>query len=138
MNPNIYQEVKGVAVDLANASAVDDVKAQWSHYQKLQQICIENENGENNHPFQWEALGDFTSDNNLALEIYQNALDLALRLKLDEYSASINLAMAERYRDLGDKEKAHSFAAQADVFANKLDILELRKEVSEFLLDICQ
>jgi len=137
MDSKIYEEVKDLAIKLVNASEVDDTQEYWSLYNQLEEICSKNENGENNHPFQWETLGDFTSDNTAALEIYKKSLALAEELKLNEYIASVTFAMAERYGELGENKMAIQTARQANKVAENLDDLELRREISEFLLNEC-
>lgn len=137
MNSDIYDKVKELAFELVNASWREDTPAYWDYYQQLEKVCIENRTGKNEHPFQWETLGDFTNDSIQALKIYENARKIAHRQNLREYSASISLAMAEQYLKLGDKEMAFNTANQANNFAKTLDDLELRKEISEFLLNEC-
>ena len=135
MNQDIYEQVKDLAVEIVNVSAIENTKEYWVLYQELEKVCLENEIGENNHPFQWEALGDFTTDNNAALNIYKKAIGLAEELNLNEYVASIKLAMAERYVELESYEEALETACQANKIAKKLSDLELRNEISEFLLN---
>ena len=43
--------------------------------------------------------------------------------------------MAERYRDMGDAQLAHEYGLRANEAAKLLDDLELRKEISKFLLN---
>jgi len=135
MDNDIYINVKDIACELVNSSSVEDTRSYWDFYHQLESVCSENEGSENNHPFQWETLADFTDDNNAALNIYKKALELSKNMGLNEYSASIGLAMADRYNGLGDKEKAYNAALEANKFAMMLDDLELRKEISEFLLN---
>ena len=138
MSPDVYEMIRDLAVNLANCSEREDTQEYWSQYHQLENICTENENGENDHPFQWETLADFTIDNNSALKIYVKALELAQSHNLSEYSASVTFAMAERYSELGDKELALSAAHQANAIAKQLEDLELRKAISEFLLNESQ
>jgi tetratricopeptide (TPR) repeat protein len=135
MDNEIYEKVKDIAVELVNASAINDQRSQWEYYQELHGICIDNENGINDHPFQWESLADFTNDPNKAIELYKKALSLAESKSLAEYSASILFAIAERYIEIGNKTKACENAIKASEHAKNLDDLELRKEISEFLLN---
>ena len=91
----------------------------------------------NDHPFQWETLADFTLNDVEALEIYTTALKLAEALQLREYSASIQLAMTERYLQLNEQDHAFTFANAANESAKNTTDLELRKQISEVLLQIC-
>jgi hypothetical protein len=135
MDSAIYVKVKDIAIAIANASAIDDKKYRWELYQELQEVCLENEDGEKNHPFQWEALADFTDDPKKAIDLYEVAYRVAESKGLKEYSASINLALAERYFEMGNVEKAGEKAYLANDIAKTLSDLELRKEISEFLLN---
>jgi len=135
MNQDIYERVKGLAVEIMNASEIENTKQYWVVYQELEKVCLENERGEANHPFQWETLGDFTTDNKAALNIYKKAIEFAESLNLNEYVASVKLAMAERYIELGSYEEAFKVASQANEIAKELNDLELRKEIGEFLLN---
>lgn len=134
MDSDIYNEVHRIVCDLVNASAIDDTKTYWKLYHVLEVICESNDSTERDHPFQWETLADFTTDGNTSLTIYGKAFDLAKALNLNEYMASIQLALAERYVELGMHEKAYSFANTANEYAVKTKDFDLRKSVREFLL----
>jgi hypothetical protein len=134
MNPELHEAVHEVVLEIVNASEIGDKKTVWAAYQKLVSICEKSEKTGRNHPFQWETLGDFTHDRNLAVEFYEKALSYAHAVELDEYVSSISLAMAETLIDLGNTTKARIFAAQANEAAERTDDLELRTSVSELLL----
>jgi hypothetical protein len=134
MNPEFHEAVHEIVLEIVNASEIGDKKTEWAAYQKLVSICENSEKSGRNHPFQWETLGDFTHDQNLAVNFYEKALSYALAAELDEYVSSISLAMAEALIDLGNTKKAKIFAAQANEAAEKTDDLELRTSVSELLL----
>lgn len=135
MNSDLYEEVRALAEDYVEASSQANTKMQWDIYNSLLLLCEENKITEKNHPLQWEALADFTSDDSKAIEIYEKALNPAKQLGLDEYIASIYLAMAERYLATGKHGKASECATLADNAAKQTANLELRKEISEFLLN---
>ncbi len=135
IDPEIYDQVKRLSLDLVNASEVNDRRAYWGIYQRLKKVCADNEESEKNHPFQWEALADFTSDDMLAIRIYEKALGFAQANSFEEYSASICIAIAERYKQIGDPDLAYEFAKTADELASNLEDLDLRREISEFLLN---
>ncbi len=134
INSEVYEVVMQIATDLVNATFINNTKAIWSLHHELEEICLRNENRENNHPFQWETLGDFTINNKAALNIYEKALVYAEQLELVDYITSIRFAMAERYYDLGCLKEAYINAKQANDFAKNTNDLELRKEISDFLL----
>ena len=135
MNSDIYEKVLCLAEDIVNASSVDDTKAQWNSYNALLQLCEANEESELDHPLQWEALGDFTNDNTKAVEIYEKALKVAEGYGLIDYCASIQLALAERYLAQGISNKAREYAVLAGSAAKQTKDLDLRREISEFLLN---
>lgn len=135
MNPGIYDKAHQLACDLVNASEVNDTQAFWNLYNELDQLCCLNENGDSNHPFQWETLADFTTDNAASILIYEKAFGVAEVLELHEYMASIRFAIAERLHELKLFEQAYSSAKCADEYARVTDDVELRKEISGFLLN---
>ncbi len=130
----LHDEVHQLALDIVNASAIEDRASEWAVYTKLRELCESNEASELNHPLQWESLGDFTIADDKAIPIYLKALEIAEKQNRIEYIASINFALAERHLELKEPEGAYRFARQANEAAKNTDDLELRKEISEFLL----
>lgn len=129
-----YDEVHQCAVDMVNASEIDDREAHWQAYNQLKDICEAHERGEFNHPFQWESLGDFTYDNETAIWIYLKALKSANGSDHQEFIASIKLALAKRYRETNKIDKAISEVQQAKKSAEDIDDPDLKKEIRwEFL-----
>jgi tetratricopeptide (TPR) repeat protein len=135
MDREIYERVKDLAIEMTNSSANEDRRSRWKYYQKLNEICLENEKGDKDHPFQWEALADYTDDPIKALELYEKASTLSELFGLKEYSASVCLAMAERYKEIGNITKAREKAQEANEWAKNISDLDLRQEISEFLLN---
>ncbi len=131
----IYEKVLEICCELVNASENDDTKRFWKVYQYLHSICINNEGLKSDHPLQWEALADFTADDIVSIPIYEKALNIAEKLQLKEYMASINFAIAERYSDLGNKDSSIRYANIANDIAAKTNDLDLRTAISELLLD---
>lgn len=136
MRPELYDPVHTLVLEIVNASAVGDTRAQWAAYQEIKALCEGGEVAGNYHPFQWETLADFTNDISLALLFYEKALGYAVALGLNEYVASICLAMAESNVKLGNVAIARSLALQANEAAVSTDDLALRKEISELLLQL--
>ena len=64
------------------------------------------------HPFLWETLGDFTIDDTIAVEIYLHAFSVAMGLEETDYQASICMALAERYMNMGDSSIAYRYYEQ--------------------------
>ncbi|SEL58603.1 hypothetical protein SAMN05216214_114116 [Atopomonas hussainii] len=135
MKPELYDPINELVIEIVNASEVNDQQAQWAAYQALKALCERSEENGNHHPFQWETLGDFTHNKLLALGFYEKALSYASALALDEYIASICFAMAETHVALGNISAAKCLATQANEAAIKTDDLELRRSVSELLLE---
>lgn len=133
--PPFYNEVHELALSLLNSQG--QTQSYWHLYEKLRVVCENNADSKSDHPFQWETLADFTLDDVAALEIYAKALEIAENLGLKQYSASIQLAMAERYLQLGKPDYALKFAHSANEAAKSTKDLGLRKEISELLLEIC-
>ena len=134
MRPPLYDEVHQLSIDVVNASASEDRSLEWEAYNKLETLCVLNKNSEKDHPIQWEALADFTRNADQALLVYQKALQCSILLGLNEYSASINLSMAERYLESKNVELALELAHRASELAKTTNNLELRKKISDFLL----
>lgn len=134
MERSIYEEVLGLSCDLVNASTNEDTKKFWRVYHHLEKVCKHNEGLKSDHPLQWEALADFTTNDIASLAIYKKALGLARQLKLTEYSASIHFAIAERLLTLGEKEDSLAYANIANKFAEETGDLDLRRSISAFLL----
>jgi hypothetical protein len=136
MNPELHDAVHEIVLDIVNASEVGDKKSQWAAYQRLVTLCESSEKAGKNHPFQWETLGDFTNDPALAVGFYEKALSYARSTGLNEYISSISFAMAEAFISLGNTSQARSYATQANEAAIMTDDLELRRSISEFLLQL--
>ena len=131
----LIDKVKDLACSIVNASSEGNTKDYWNSYQELNDLCSDNENGGLNHPFQWETLADFTTDDAASISLYEKAFALAEDMQLNDYMSSIKFALAERYLELGLESLVYSSARQANEHAAKIDDLELRKEISEFLLN---
>lgn len=138
MNTDIYDKVRALAVELINASSVDDTKSRWRLYNELSQLCMEFESGESDHPFQWEALADFTLDDAASIGIYEKAFVLAKDKQLVEYMGSIKFALAVRYSELHLSEQAYESAKEANEYVKSTNDMVLRQEISQFLLDESQ
>lgn len=130
----LHEAVLELSLDIVDASEREDTEAVWTHYQALQAVCERNENTERNHPLQWEVLADCTPNMKEAIALYNKALECAEALDLAEYIASVKLALSERYLTGGDKERAYDLAFEANEIAKDTTNLELRVEISDFLL----
>ena len=131
LKANIWGQVMEFATLLANE---DQTERYWAHYSALEHYCEEQSLGGSDHPILWETLGDFTRNDDAAIPLYLRALDLAKEEAALEYRVSIRFALAERYRSVGKEDLALEYAIAADDEARLLDDLELRRDISRFLL----
>jgi len=136
--PTLYKKVHELALEMINSSEENDLQAMWDAYNRLEQLCKENEYSSVDHPFQWEILADFTNDPKTAIRLYHNALKLALKNDFREYVASILIALAQNYLEIGERVLAWKEALAADQVARVTKNLRLRREVSEFLLQMSE
>ena len=132
---DIYFRVLDLATTLVNASESFDTRAFWNQYNELREICEAETAAGRAHPFLFETLADFTDDNQIAVDIYRKGLDVASQPDAAKYRASIQFAIAQRYKDMGEMGLAYDSAVRANEVARSLDDLDLRKEISEFLLN---
>lgn len=132
---DIYYRVLDLATSLVNATESFDKRTYWERYNELREIVEGEVSSGRPHPFLYETLGDFTDDDRIALDLYQRGLDYAKDPDAGPYRASIQLAMAERYKSMGDASLAREYASRANEAAKVLDDLDLRRQISEFLLN---
>ena len=136
MKAPLYDEILNICQQIANASTNDDDNARNNACKDLQKLCATNQNSPNDHPLQWEALGDFTEDGELAMDIYEVALATAEKCKLPIFTASVFLSMAQRQQEFDETEKAIEFAKQAAVASKNIDDNELKQEIETFLASL--
>jgi len=99
MRPTLYDDVLQLSVDIVNASTERDTQKERKAYNRLRELCILNENTDKDHPLQWEALADFTINDEQAITVYQKALRCSQLLGLDEYSTSIYFELAKKFKE---------------------------------------
>jgi tetratricopeptide (TPR) repeat protein len=137
INTKIYKAVYELAEKLMKAAAKDDRATFEALYAELQAICTEHENTEKDHPEQWETLADFTEELEVALPIYQKALDKALDKAVakqsNDHIASIGFSMAALQVELGDNQAAIERLQQAQASAHTIEDNELKAEIDELL-----
>lgn len=133
MKAPLYDEILDICQHIANASAQGSDDARVEACKNLQKLCATSQGTPKDHPLQWEALGDFTEDGELAMDIYEIALASAEKLKLPTFSASIYLAMAQRQQEFEESEKAIEFAKKAEISSKSIDNEELKQEIKAFL-----
>ena len=133
MKAPLYNEILDICQNIANASEKDDDDARNSACSDLQKLCATNQGSPKDHPLQWEALADFTGGGDQAMEIYQIALTIAEKLKLETFIASVYLAMAQRQQEFEESSKALEYATMANTAAQNISSEELKQEVQDFL-----
>jgi hypothetical protein len=120
-------DVHGTVLDLTgalvHASEHADTRAKWRLYGELRDYCEAEAAAGRDHPFLWETLAD------------RRALPLAEQMEASEYEASIRLELAHRHLELDEHAIACAYALAADEQARELDDLDLRRAISQFLLD---
>jgi hypothetical protein len=135
----LHEDVHGRVLDLAsalvNASERADTRARWQLYGELRDYCEAEAEAGREHPFLWETLADFTTDDRIAIDFYLRSLASAQRMAAREYEASISLELARRHLELGEHGIACEYALAANERGRELDDLDLRREISQFLLD---
>jgi len=138
LNTKLYTRVHELAEQLMASAQKQDDEAFDALYSELKAICTDNEALETNHPVQWEALADFTPDYQEALTLYKKALQLALDGKERDIESSIYFSMASLHGELGEKEQALEYLAEAERSAKRSADKELIsdiKDLKEFLMD---
>lgn len=136
--PALYKKVHQLALEMIESFETNDLQVMWNAYNRLEQLCKDNEYSNIDHPFQWEILADFTNDPKKAIQYYQNALKLALKADFREYVASILISLAQNYLELDERVLAWKEALAADQIARVTKNLRLRQEISEFLLQMSE
>lgn len=136
MKAPLYNEILDICQKIANASTQENDEDRNSYCKDLQKLCAINQGTPKDHPLQWEALGDFTEDGDLAMDIYEIALSCADKLKLPTFTASVYLAMAQRQQEFEDSEKSTEYAKQAEIASKNIDSEELKQEIQTFLASI--
>ena len=128
-----YDSVLSLATALTTAVENDNDKDYFYQYSQLEKLCEHARRAATAHPFLLESLGDFTLVDEEAIDIYQEALDLVEKLQLPEYCSSLQLAIAERYRELGDLEAALSYASEAQKNLTDASEQGLREDIMAFM-----
>lgn len=136
MKAPLYDEILDICQHIANASAKDDDDARNDACKNLQKLCATSQGTPKDHPLQWEALGDFTEDGDLAMDIYEIALASAEKLNLSTFTASIYLAMAQRQHEFEESDKTIEYAKKAEIASKSIDSEELKQEIKTFLAQL--
>ncbi len=136
MRAPLHDDINCLAINLLHAAENGKPKDEAKAYHALKALCEEHRGGELDHPLQWEALGDFSAGHEQAIAAYARGLQCAERLGIDEYLASINLAMAEAQCEAGDEAAALAHVQQALQYCDGLDDAELGEAVGQLLAQL--
>jgi tetratricopeptide (TPR) repeat protein len=131
MKAPLYDDILKLCQTMANASANENEKARIEAHKALQKLCQSNADTPKDHPLQWEALADFTDDGDQAIDIYQLALNSAEKRSLMASQASIHLAIAQRYVEFEETEKAIEYITNAYDLLKHVESAELKTEITE-------
>jgi len=131
MNTKIYKRVHTLAEDLMSAVQKKDQSRFDLCYSELKNVCEEHENSDKDHPVQWETLGDFTEDLELAITIYDKALLKANAINSRDFKSSIGFSIASLKVELGDKASAIEYLSQAKISAKQIPDHELKAEITD-------
>lgn len=136
MKAPLYDEILNICQQIAKASADNNDDLRNAACKDLQKLCATSQGTPKDHPLQWEALGDFTEDGDLAMDIYEIALATASKLTLPTFTASVYLAMAQRQQEFEENSKALEYAKQAEIASESIDNEELKQEIKSFLVQL--
>lgn len=133
MNSKIFKQVESFAENMMDAASKGDEKSFYDFYDQLKCLCDENNGKKHDHPVLWETLADFTDDCEESIHFYMQAYQIADKLKENEYKASIQFSLAQRYMELGQSVEAKSSLLKAEKFASYTEDEELKREIAEIL-----
>lgn len=132
---DIHAHVFALTTAIVDTWEPDDPQRRWRLHGKLRDYCEEMAAAGRDHPFLWESLGDLTTDDEAAIVHYLRGLALSETLGATGYAASICLALAERYAELGRTAVAAGYAARAAALARDVDDAQLQADIADFLRD---
>ncbi|MGB0203692.1 MAG: hypothetical protein ACPF9K_01435 [Neptuniibacter sp.] len=129
MNKVLFNQVEKLAQEMMAAAEADNEEQFYSLYDQLKQLCQEHQGSKKDHPVLWETLGDFSEENDDAIDAYNQAYQLAEQMKDNEYKASIQYALAQRYLEEDRKTEAGDALEKAAKFASFTEDQELQEEI---------
>ena len=129
MNKVLFNQVEKLAQEMMAAAEADNEEQFYALYDQLKQLCLEHQGSKKDHPVLWETLGDFSEENDDAIDAYNQAYELAEQMKDNEYKASIQYALAQRYLEEDRKAEAGEALAKAAKFASFTGDAELQEEI---------
>lgn len=136
MNTKIYKKVHELATQLMAAVEGEDQALFDRLYSQLNDICLENESSDKNHPVQWETLADFTDDLEEAVSIYKKALLIAEDIRSADFSSSIGFSIGTLQLELGQKDAALISLEKARLACLDIEDKELKAEIHDLLTEL--
>ena len=101
---HVHARLYDLAMAMKDAHEADDVETLEEAFEEMREYCLALVEEGKEHPHLWETLGDFSPDNDQALEYYERALMLAERNELPMHS--ILIGMGERQAALDNVDEA--------------------------------
>lgn len=129
MSKAIFEQVERLAHELMAAAEADNEEQFYALYDQLKQLCQAHKGSKKDHPVLWETLGDFSEENDDAINAYNQAYQLAEQMKENEYKASIQYSLAQRYLEEDRKTEAGDALVKAAKFASFTEDEELQREI---------
>lgn len=126
-----YEEVREFALLITNAVMADDDVLRETHYSAFHAYYERQACAGRCHPFLLETLADYTDDERLALDYYEQALCASKQLK--EPIHTILIAIGERHRIAKRFEIAETYLRGGRVEAERCGDLEMVKEAENLL-----
>lgn len=131
IDPALESAVNELAEALMQSAERDQYERYFDLYAELEALAQDAEDNRRTHPYLLETLDDFTLDDDDAIDLYERALELSDTLGLPECRASIQLAIADRYIELGDGAAARSYADAAAQSLERVPDEVLQGELAE-------
>ena len=129
---NIYEQVREFAVLMTNATLADDDLLCEVHYAAFHAYYLDQVREGFCHPFILETLADYTSDERLAMNYYEQALSSSK--ELGEPIHTILIALGERHRNAKRFEVAEAYLRDGIVEAQRFGDLEMAEEAKRLLV----
>lgn len=133
MNTKVYKRVLSLAESLLKAANKKDQVTFDALYTELNNICLEHEGDEKDHPVQWETLADFTDDIPKAAALYRKALEKAEAIQSADFCSSVRFSLATMLIELGETQEAIEVLREAKVVSSNIEDKALKNEIHDLL-----
>ena len=133
MLPFYYEELHQFSLELINASCRADKEAVKNSYKDIFDLCQYYKGTEEDHPFQWETLADFTDEIEKAIDYYRIGLNLAINQNLKEYEASISIGLGKLLKDSNELVEASDLFKKAKIICEELGGQEFIESLKDLI-----